>query len=198
MIARLLGPLEAVNAALDSPATPHRRRAMPDVVAVLLTRCAETARTFLGWTDEEWFHLLGRTQAEFVRHAPAWAGDEVRPYLAAHAYLLGGFKEFHRLGSFQRLTLAWRIFGRDRVNGEVTRLRTVLAVWAAGSAGTRTPCGTAGGGKRRGTAGVRRGWSGRVVEGSGGGGVGVVSGAGYVVFLGCGGVGEQGQGGRGG
>ncbi|MGW7442795.1 hypothetical protein [Kitasatospora sp. NPDC054795] len=140
VIARLLVPLEAVNAALDSPPTPHRRRAMLDVVAVLLTRCAETGRTFWGWTEEEWFHLLGRTQAEFRQHAPAWAGDEVRPYLAAHAYLLGGFNEFHRLGSFQRLTLAWRIFGRDRVDGEVTRLRTVLGAWATGSAGARTSC----------------------------------------------------------
>ncbi|WP_407841393.1 site-specific integrase [Streptomyces sp. DSM 116496] len=129
VIVRLLGPLEAVNAALDSPPTPHPRRAMLDVVAVLLTRCAETGRTFWGWTEEEWFHLLGRTQAEFRQHAPAWAGDEVRPYLAAHAYLLGGFNEFHRLGSFQRLTLAWRIFGRDRVNGEVARLRAILSAW---------------------------------------------------------------------
>ncbi|MGW3661319.1 tyrosine-type recombinase/integrase [Streptomyces sp. NPDC005151] len=129
VIARLLGPLEEVNAALDSPSTPHRRRAMLDVVAVLLTQCAESGRTFWGWTEDEWFHLLGRTQAEFRRNAPAWAGDEVRPYLAAHAYLLGSFNEFHRLGSFQRLTLAWRIFGRDRVNGEIARLRAVLGAW---------------------------------------------------------------------
>ncbi|WP_329612636.1 tyrosine-type recombinase/integrase [Streptomyces brevispora] len=129
VIGRLLGPLEAVNAALDSPLTPHRRRAMLDVVAVLLTRCAETGRTFWGWSEQEWIHLLGRTQAEFRQHAPAWAGDEVRPYLAAHAYLLGGFNEFHRLGSFHRLTLAWRIFGRDRVNGEIARLSAVLGAW---------------------------------------------------------------------
>ncbi|MFE1555506.1 hypothetical protein ACFW6V_10985 [Streptomyces sp. NPDC058734] len=104
VIRRLLGPLEAVNSALDSPPTPHRRRAMLDVIAVLLTRCAETGRTFWGWTPQEWMHLLGRTQAEFHQHAPSWASDEVRPYLAAHAYLLGSFNEFHRLGSFQRLT----------------------------------------------------------------------------------------------
>ncbi|MBC2637565.1 MULTISPECIES: hypothetical protein [unclassified Rhodococcus (in: high G+C Gram-positive bacteria)] len=90
---------------------------------------AEKERTFWGWTAEEWVHLPGRDQAEFRRNAPAWAGDEVRPYLAAHAYLLGSFTEFHRLGSFQRLTLSWRIFGRDRVNGEIARLRRVLAGW---------------------------------------------------------------------
>jgi integrase len=129
VIGRLLRPLEAVNAGLDSPPTPHRRRAMLDVVAVLLVRSAELDRTFWGWTTPEWVHLLGRDQAEFRRHAPTWAGDEVRPYLAAHAYLLGRFSEFHLLGSFQRLTLSWRIFGRDLVNGEITRVRAVLGEW---------------------------------------------------------------------
>ncbi|MCW1100158.1 hypothetical protein OJ963_41005 [Streptomyces sp. RS2] len=51
VIARLLGPLEAVNAALGSPLTPHRRRAMLDVVAVLLARCAVTGRTLWGWSE---------------------------------------------------------------------------------------------------------------------------------------------------
>lgn len=129
VIGRLLRPLETVNAGLDSPATAHRRRAMADAIAVLLVCCAEKEQTFWGWSTQEWVHLLGRDQAEFRRNAPAWAGDEVRPYLAAHAYLLGSFTEFHRLGSFQRLTLSWRIFGRDRVNGEIARLRKVLAEW---------------------------------------------------------------------
>jgi integrase len=129
-IARLLRPLDAVNAGLDSPPTPHRRRAMLDVVALLLMRCAQPDRgTYWSWSVEEWVGLLGRTQAEFRAGAPAWAGDEVRPYLAAHAFLLGGFNEFHRLGSFQRLVLCWRIFGRGRVAAEIARLRAVLAGW---------------------------------------------------------------------
>ncbi|WP_439681168.1 tyrosine-type recombinase/integrase [Embleya sp. MST-111070] len=102
---------------------------MLDVIAVMLTRCAETGRTFWGWTPQEWVHLLGRNQTEFHQHGPGWVNDEVRPYLAAHAYLLGSFNEFHRLGSFQRLTLSWRIFGRDRVNSEIARIRAVLVSW---------------------------------------------------------------------
>lgn len=129
MIRRLLRPLEVVNAGLDSPRTRHRRRAMLDVTAVLLTRCAEAGRTFWGWTTQEWIYLLGRDQVEFHQHAPSWAGDEVRPYLAAHAYLVGSFTDFHRLGSFQRLTLARRIFGCDRVRDEIARIRAVLAEW---------------------------------------------------------------------
>ncbi|MFI0772712.1 hypothetical protein ACH4TQ_48885 [Streptomyces sp. NPDC021218] len=129
VIGRLYRPLKAVNASLDSPPTPHRRRAMLDVIAVLLTQCAESGRTFWDWTAEEWIHLLGRSQAEFRKHAPAWAGDEVRPYLAAHAYLLVSLDAFHQLGGFQRLTLSRRIFGRDRVNSEITRGRAILGSW---------------------------------------------------------------------
>jgi integrase len=129
-VGRLLRPLDAVNASLDSPPTPHRRRAMLDVVAWLLTRCAQPGSgTYWDWTADEWVGLLGRTQAEFRAAAAGWVGDEVRPYLAAHAFLLGGFSEFHRLGSFQRLVLCWRIFGRDRVDAELGRLRQVLAGW---------------------------------------------------------------------
>ncbi|MGW1784867.1 hypothetical protein ACWCQQ_38035 [Streptomyces sp. NPDC002143] len=71
VIARLLGPLEAVNAALDSPPTPHRRRAMLDVTALLLTHSAQTGRSYWGWDTQEWTRLLGRTQAEFRQHTPA-------------------------------------------------------------------------------------------------------------------------------
>jgi hypothetical protein len=42
----------------------------------------------------------------------------------------GGFTAFHRLGSFSRLTLAWRVLGRDRVNSEIGRIRSVPAGWA--------------------------------------------------------------------
>jgi integrase len=128
-IGRLLRPLDEVTAALDSPPTPHRRRAMDDAVAVVLLRCAAVGRAYWGWTTEEWADVLGRDQAGFRQGAPAWADDAVRPYLAAHAYLLGGFDAFHRLGGFSRLTLAWRIFGRACVEHELRRLRAVLAAW---------------------------------------------------------------------
>jgi integrase len=36
---------------------------------------------------------------------------------------------FHELGSFQRVTLAHRIFSRERVEAEILRLRAVLAGW---------------------------------------------------------------------
>ncbi len=128
-IRRLLRPLDDAAAALEAPLTSHRRRAMLDATAVVLLRCAETGRSYWSWTDEEWASLLGQDQHGFRKAAPGWTDDAVRPYLAAHAFLLGGFTAFCRLGGFSRLTLAWRVFGRDRVAGEIGRVRSVLAGW---------------------------------------------------------------------
>ena len=128
-VRRLLRPLDAVNAALDSPPTSHRRRAMGDAVAVILLRCADLGRAYWGWTIQEWTEVIGPDQVAFRDRAPGWADDAVRPYLVPHAYLLAGFTEFHRLGSFSRLTLAWRVFGHDRVQDQISRLRAVLAGW---------------------------------------------------------------------
>jgi len=128
-VRRLLRPLDDATAALEGPLTSHRRRAMLDATAVALLRCAETGRSYWAWTDEEWAGLLGQDQDGFRMAAPGWADEAVRPYLAAHAFLLGGFTAFYRLGSFSRLTLAWRVFGRARVDGEIGRIRSVLAGW---------------------------------------------------------------------
>jgi integrase len=129
LIRRLLRPLDDAGAALEARSTPHRRRATLDATAVVLLRCVEAGRSYWSWTDEDWAGLLGRDQQGFRKAAPGWADDAVRPYLAAHAFLLGGFTAFHQLGSFSRLALAWRVFGRDRVDGEIARIRSVLSGW---------------------------------------------------------------------
>ena len=96
-VRRLLRPLDAAAAALEGPLTSHQRRAMLDAAAVVLLRCAETGRSYWAWTEEEWAGLLGQDQHGFRKAAPGWADDAVRPYLAAHAFLLGGFTAFCRL-----------------------------------------------------------------------------------------------------
>ena len=128
-VRRLLRPLDDATAVLEGPLTSHRRRATLDATAVVLLRCAETGRSYWAWTEEEWATLLGQDQPGFRKAAPGWADEAVRPYLAAHAFLLGGFTAFCRLGGFSRLTLAWRVFGRDRIDSEIGRIRSVLAGW---------------------------------------------------------------------
>jgi hypothetical protein len=128
-IGRLLRPLDDAGAALESPVTTHRRRAMLDASAMVLLRCVQARRSYWAWAEEEWISLLGRDQRSFRMAAPSWADDAARPCLAAHAFLLGGFSAFGRLGRLGRLALARQIFGRDRVDGEIGRVRSVLADW---------------------------------------------------------------------
>jgi hypothetical protein len=70
VIRRLTRPMEIVNAGMNAAVTPHRRWAMLDTVALLLTRCAQARRSFWAWDRSEWIELLGRTQVEFKRAAP--------------------------------------------------------------------------------------------------------------------------------
>ncbi|WP_459548634.1 tyrosine-type recombinase/integrase [Nocardia sp. X0981] len=128
-IRRLLLALDDSTAAVQAPRTPHRRRAMLDATAVVLLHCAQTGTSFWSWTDEQWAALIGADLHEFRATTPGWADDAVRPYLATHAFLLGGFTAFYRLGSFSRVTLAENIFGHDLVEGEIGRIRLVLAGW---------------------------------------------------------------------
>lgn len=79
LIGRLLRPLDDAGAALASPLTSHRRRAMRDATAVVLLRCAETGRSYWAWTDQDWAGLLGRGQDGFRQAVPGWADDAVRP-----------------------------------------------------------------------------------------------------------------------
>lgn len=128
-ISRLLHPLQDVNAGFDTLPTMHLRRAMNDAVAVLLLRCADSGRSYWGWTEKEWLDLLGRNHKAFRGQVPDWAEGAVRPFLCGHAYHLGGFASFNRLGRFDRLTLACRIFGSRLVEEEVGRVRAVLTGW---------------------------------------------------------------------
>lgn len=73
-------------------------RAMLDASAVLLVRCAQASRSYWAWTDAGWASVLRRDQDGFRKAVPGWADDAVRPYLAAHAFLLGGFTAFWQLG----------------------------------------------------------------------------------------------------
>ena len=88
----------------------------------------QAGRSYWAWTAEEWATLIGRDQDGFRKAGPALA-DAVRPCRAAHAVLLGGFTAFCQPGRLHRRTLAWRVFGRDWVDGEIRRIRPVLAGW---------------------------------------------------------------------
>jgi hypothetical protein len=112
----LVRPLDDAVAALHwSTDTRAHRGFAGDAIALVLLRCAESGRAFWGWSDDDWIALLGTSIEQFQRPWPIRVDATVRPYVAALAYLIGGFTDFDRLGPFGRQVLARRVFGSDAV-----------------------------------------------------------------------------------
>jgi len=128
-ITRLLRPLDDARAALWCPDTRHHRRAITDAIGLVLLRCAEEDTAFWGWTDEDWARLIGTSVAEFERPWPGWIDGTIRPYVTSYAYVLGNFTDFHYLGNFDKLPVAWRVFGRATVDDAIRRIGDVLGAW---------------------------------------------------------------------
>ncbi|MGP4104851.1 hypothetical protein [Nonomuraea sp. KM90] len=92
---------------------------------MVLLQGADEETTFWGWSSQQWLALIGTSAQHFLRRWPGWLDGSVGPYVAAYAYLLAGFTDFHLLGSFNRVALAWRVIGRCRSRG----LTTPLVLW---------------------------------------------------------------------
>jgi hypothetical protein len=125
-ISRITRPLQDIKASFDVPPTEYVRRAVNDAVAVMLLRCADEGHAYWDWDGEKWLRFLGRNHRAFQGQVPGWTAGAVRPSLCGYAYHLAGFTGFHRLGHFDRLALACRVFGRRLVEAEIGQVRTVL------------------------------------------------------------------------
>ena len=128
-LARLTEPLEAAVAGLHHGDDVRYRRAGRQAAAIVLQHCADTGRSWWGWTPWEWARLCGGSAREFVAAQPLPTEPTVRPFVVALAYLLGGFTDFHRLGTFNRLHLACLIFGEHAVEESLRRASEVLDRW---------------------------------------------------------------------
>jgi len=129
-IRRLLRPLDDTRAALRwGPDTRHQRRFALDAVGLVLLRCAERRTGFWGWSTQDWADLIGVGAENFRQSWPGWIDAGVRAYVIVYAYLLGGFSGLHLIGRFHRSSLAWRVFGRERVDDAIHQIHGVLTGW---------------------------------------------------------------------
>jgi hypothetical protein len=136
-IGGLLAPLDAARLALrDRPDNLLHRRSGLDAVGHVLFRCAEEGTAYWGWSEEGWVRLIGEDRHAFTWPWPSWVDATVRPYVAAYGYLLCGFGAFHRLGAFNRLTLAERVFGRAAVGSALGAVFSTLENWGYQRVGT--------------------------------------------------------------
>jgi len=127
-LARLLRPLADACTALAAD-TPRQRRSASAAVAAVLRTCRQEGTAFWGWPASTWVRLLGRTQAAFRAVHPPWVDRQVRHYLIGLPYVLRCFTDLHPLGSYNRVTLATKIFGPARVQAAVEQLKAVLYNW---------------------------------------------------------------------
>ena len=129
-IGRLLRPLDDARAALGwCPGTRDHQRAVTDAIGLILYRCHEQRRSYWAWSADDWLRLIAPASREFTAAWPGWIDGTVRPYVAAFAYLIGGFTGFDRLGSFNRQALAWRVFGKEVVEEAADRVAATLQGW---------------------------------------------------------------------
>ncbi len=130
VIGRLLRPLDDARAALGwCPDTWDHQRAVTDAIGLILHRCLEKRSSYWAWSADDWLRLIAPTSKEFTAAWPGWIDGTVRPYVAAFAYLIGGFAGFDRLGSFNRQALAWRVFGKNLVEGPAAQVTATLQGW---------------------------------------------------------------------
>ena len=128
-LTRLTEPLEAAVAGLHHGDHVRFRRAGRQAAAIVLQHCADTGRSWWGWTTWEWARLCGGSAREFVAAQSLPTDSTVRPFVVALAYLLGGFTDFHHLGMFNRLHLACLIFGEPAVDEAMSCAEEVLNRW---------------------------------------------------------------------
>lgn len=139
VLARLIEPLDETLAGLHHGEDVRFRRAGRQAAAIVLQHCADTGRSWWGWTSWEWAGLCGGSAREFVAAQALPTETAVRSFVVALAYLLGGFRDFHQLGKFNRYHLAHLVFGEPAVDEAIVCAEKVLDRWGYRiSKGTRS------------------------------------------------------------
>lgn len=128
-LAALVEPLDAARAGLHHGEDIRFRRAGAHAAAIILGHCSHTGRSYWAWTATDWADLCGPGAAAFVDAQPLSTETTVRPFLIALGYLLGGFDDFERLGTFNRLHLAGLVFGATTVEDSMRQAGGVLEQW---------------------------------------------------------------------
>ncbi len=127
---RLLRPLDDARLSLYTPNTRYHQRSALDAVGLILHACRIHQTAFWQWNEATWVEVLGADQRAFQRREfSGWLDATVRPYMVAMAYLLGCFSAFQLLGSFNRLTLATRVFGPKFLEEAMQQVMTILHGW---------------------------------------------------------------------
>lgn len=128
-LTRLVRPLDDALAVLHHPEHARYRRARADAAGLVLQHCADTGRVYWAWTRADWAGLFAASGEAFLAARVTPTETTVRPFLVALGYLLGGFDDFHLLGTFNRLHLAQLVFGATAVEASLSEASQTLHRW---------------------------------------------------------------------
>ena len=124
-IERLCAPLDAALAAVDSNGRYDQR-----VKLMVLRQCGLLGSTFWAWDTTTWCRILGTTQqAFFAAHGPKPHCGGERQVLIAVAYLLRCCMDIPALGRVNRVALAEKVFGVERITSALQRVQAVTSGW---------------------------------------------------------------------
>jgi integrase len=82
--------------------------------------------TYWAWSEDTWHTIIGTSRLHFEALAD---GPQCRAVVVAVALLLRRPIAVPRLGRFDRVALAYRLFGRSRVDAALDRVRRALVEW---------------------------------------------------------------------
>lgn len=125
---RLLCPLEDVLDHLGAVNSIKRKYTIRTTVICLLIRAmVRHEQSFLAFSTDIWFELLGTDYYAYVRVHGVTAN--ARQQLVAVAYLLCGFQELGRLGRLAFPFLARKAFGMEPFDTVVNEMTADLMTW---------------------------------------------------------------------
>ena len=114
-VERLMRPIEDALALAGSP-----QRLRTAVLRVMAREIHLRGRAVWGWRHDEWVETLGTTEVECrIRHR---GQTDKRQHIIAVAYLLAGFTDWNAIGEINRIGLARKVFGHERINAAAERV----------------------------------------------------------------------------
>jgi hypothetical protein len=102
------------------------RRLRCSIQHVLAQHMHRRRSTYWAWSEDTWHAIVGTSRGDFEAIAD---GPKCRAALVAVAMLLQRPLSVTRLGRFDRVALAYRIFGRHEVDPALARVRQALGAW---------------------------------------------------------------------
>jgi integrase len=107
--------------------TGARHNARCSVLAVLVIEMHRRQQAFWGWSADQWSRTICLSGVAF--QARYQGPHDSRSHLLALSYLLCDFTDLEHLGAFDRLSLARKVFGRERVDAVIQRVVEVVTGW---------------------------------------------------------------------